>query len=374
MNCDYQSDIQSLLLGSWQLDYVKGITDLTSLTAIFGSSNEKPDEQEPDSEKLLNLYWNRAELKKEFAELRSEKYRLQERVKEHEGATARVQQKLDHLENLLLDPEWVYNIVTFFQLRALNNQCKSKLAKFAEQLKQQREQRLQSQVLDEWNEQRADEAAGVEREVGEQRMQVQTLEDRLQTERHSLARMSSFLRLLRGKRVTFRLDRLAESLDSAQKNERSLLLQLDEIGKRLPPGTRGLDIATKRLINFMILSFAQQLYLHFEDDDLAALAKESGEKSIGAINYGGEASCDEIIGRMRKRLDKLANTAEFAEPLQRRAKSIAEKAVFRGDDDAVPVGVSVSTVYVFDKNGDIKEHEKNLLGENYWNLINVVSR
>ncbi len=77
---------------------------------------------------------------------------------------------------------------------------------------------------------------------------------------------------------------------------------------------------------------------------------------------------------MRKRLDKLANTAEFSEPLRRRAKSIAEKAVFRGDDDAVPVGVSVSTVYVFDKNGDIKEHEKNLLGENYWNLINVVSR
>jgi hypothetical protein len=50
---------------------------LTSLTAIFGSSAEKPDDNEQESEKLLNLYWNRAELKKEFAELRNEKFRLQ---------------------------------------------------------------------------------------------------------------------------------------------------------------------------------------------------------------------------------------------------------------------------------------------------------
>ena len=63
---------------------------MTSLTAIFGNSEEKPQE---DSEKLLQLYWNRAELKKEFADLRNEKFRLQERIKQHEGATARVHQK-----------------------------------------------------------------------------------------------------------------------------------------------------------------------------------------------------------------------------------------------------------------------------------------
>lgn len=39
---------------------------MSSLTAIFGSSEEK----EPDSEKLMDLYWNRAELKKDFAGLR----------------------------------------------------------------------------------------------------------------------------------------------------------------------------------------------------------------------------------------------------------------------------------------------------------------
>ena len=94
---------------------------------MFGTPTEKPEDDEPESDKLLNLYWNRAELKKEFAELRNEKFRMQDRLQEQEGATARVEQKLQHLENLLLDPDWDYNIVTFYQLRSLNICCQSKL-------------------------------------------------------------------------------------------------------------------------------------------------------------------------------------------------------------------------------------------------------
>ena len=153
-----------------------------------------------------------------------------------------------------------------------------------------------------------------------------------------------------------------------------LLLKLDEIENRLPPDTQGLDVATKRLINFMILAFAQQLYLHFKDDDLAAMAKESGEKSIGAINYGGKSSCDEILARIKKRRASLESAAEFAEILQQRATLIAAKAKFRGNDDAVPVSATVSRVFAIDQSGAIKEHEQNLLGENYWNLSGVVSR
>ena len=62
-----------------------------------------PRTLQEDSEKLLELYWNRAELKKAFTDLRTEKFRLQALIKEQEGATARFEQKLNHLEQLLLD-------------------------------------------------------------------------------------------------------------------------------------------------------------------------------------------------------------------------------------------------------------------------------
>jgi len=110
---------------------------VTNLTGLFKT---EPEETR-DNDKLVDLFRNRAELKKEFAALRDEKYQLQDRIKEHEGATARAQQQLDHLENLLSDREWVHSVVAFYQLRRLAAKCSAKLSKFAEQLKQQREQR-----------------------------------------------------------------------------------------------------------------------------------------------------------------------------------------------------------------------------------------
>ncbi len=344
---------------------------MSSLTAIFGNSGEKPQE---DSEKLLRLYWNRAELKKEFADLRKEKFRLLERIEEQEGSTARVQQKLDHVEQLLLDPEWVYNVIIYYQLKHLNMRCQAKLETFAEQLKQQRERREHGRLLAEWNDRRAAEAAAVERDIGEQRIQVQMLEDRLQAEQHRLVTMNGLLKLFRRRSVTAALDKLAAGVDAAQKKERELLMRLEEIQNRKPPDTRGLDVPTKRLINFMILSFAQQMYLHFKTDGLVGLAKEAGEKSLGAIKYGDKKDCDAIIELVRGRLDKFDKASEFADIVQQRAKLIAEGAVFRSDDDAVPVSASVAVVYDLSEPGKVGKLDANLLGENFWNLSMIVSR
>jgi hypothetical protein len=344
---------------------------VTSLTAIFGRSDEKPQE---NSEKLLQLYWNRAELKKEFADLRAEKYRLLELVKEQEGATARVQQKLDNLEQLLLDPEWVYNVVIYFQLKHLNLHCQRKLEKFAEQLKQQREQRSNSRALSDWQARRDAEGEAIDRQIGEQRLTAQMLEDRLQAEQHRLVTMSGFLRFFRKRSITATLDELAASIDAAHQEEERLLLAYDDLQNQPPPETQGLDIKAKRTINFTILAFAQHLYLHFREGGLISLAKEAGDKSVGAINYGGKEECDRIVASVRKQLDGLERSRDFAAEVRQRARMIAEKAVFRGDDDAVPVARSVSTVYAINKRGDVKQMDANLLGENYWNLADIVSR
>ena len=343
---------------------------MTSLTAIFGNTQEDSGE----SEKLLELYWNRAELKKEFASLRDETFRLKKQIAVKEGCTARVQQKLDHLEDLLLDPDWVYNVVVYYQLRAFNQRCVSKLARFAEQLKQQREQRQHSKVVDVWNDQRSEEAQALQARLGEQRMQMQMLEDQLQSERHRFAMMGGFSRFFRRRSITKTLDGIAGRMGESQLRESELLAALEEIISRAAPDTEGLDIASKRSINFMILSFAQQMYLQYQEDGLAGMAKESGDKSAGAIKYGTKADCDLILEAVRQRGDSMDNVSDYADVLQQRAKLIAEKALFKLDNDAVPVAGSVSTVYSFDQNGVVREKDANLIGENYWELANIFSR
>ena len=343
---------------------------MSSLTAIFGGSAGKPQ----DSEKLLNLYWNRAELKKEFARMRREQFKLKDRIKQQEGSAARLQQKLDHLEGLLIDPASAGSVIVFYQLRGLALRCERKLARLAEQLKQQREQRRHNSLLVKWNNERAEEAKEVEAAIEELRARAAELERRLQSERSRLMAMSGFLRLLRKRSVTALLDELAAALDEAHREEESLRESLEEIRTRQPPENEGLDIPSKRAINFMILSYAQELYLHFRDGDMAAMAKEAGEKSVGAINYGDRQTCEHFLERIRKRVEALERQDESAAVLQKRAKLISEQAMFRSDSDAVPIAGTVATLYDLAADGSVHKAEANLLGENYWGIARVLSR
>ena len=341
-------------------------------TALFGNNNLPVDET--GSDKLHDLYWNRAQLKQAYAKLSDETFRLKKFIKEQEGATARVQQKLDHLENLLLDPEWVNNVIVFYQLKGLNARCCSKVARFAEQLKQQREKRMHSQELVGWNESRKQEAVRVEKSIGEQRMQLQLLEDQLLAEQNRVRSMNGLSKMLKGRQAHASLDELSAQIETAGQREEELLAELDEIQTRTPPPVPGLDIAAKRSINFMILAFAQDLYLRFEDRNFAAMVKESQEKSVGSINYGNKEDCDRLIRKIVDQGARLDEPVDLADVLKLRAARIAEHADFGGADDAVPAPGTVATIYAFDSAGSVRTADGNLLGEDYWQVSRVLAR
>ena len=180
--------------------------------------------------------------------------------------------------------------------------------------------------------------------------------------------------MFRGRNLEDEIAGINLRIEQGQAKEAELLNSLARIQSLDPPGHNGLDDATKRSINFMILAFVQQLYLHFEDDNLAAMAKEANEKSVGAINYGTKYECDEIVERIEKRWESMENVVDFADILQVRAKLIAEHALFRSESDVVPVPGSVATVFVIDTNGVVKEKDANLLGDNYFGVSKVLSR
>ena len=343
---------------------------MSSLTAIFGNSEDKTE----DSDKLMELYWNRAELKKEFAGMRKEQYRLQDRVKEQEGKTARVQQQLDHLEGLLVDPEWAHNVVVFYQLRGLGKKTERKLARFAEQLKQQHEQRRHDSLLEDWNDERKEEARAIEGEILLKKDLIQQLEDQLQSEQRRLTSMNALVRLFRGRSVMKLIDSLAEQLEVAVQEDHAMHDSLEALMNREPPDHQGLDLSAKRSINLMILSFAQQLFIQFDRDGIAKQVKESTEKSAGAINYGTPYECQQILERINKSTERLDKATEFADILKKRAMMLGERVKFPGHDSAVPVPGSVASLIRIDENGVVRESDLNIAGENYWGISKVFSR
>ena len=124
----------------------------------------------------------------------------------------------------------------------------------------------------------------------------------------------------------------------------------------------------------MILSFAQQLYVLFDDDELVSFIKEAGDKSAGAVRYGSDHDCEIILERLRKGVDAMEKGSDFADILKKRAKLISERAVFQNDDDAVPAAGTVATLYRIAPNGTVREGDANILGDNFWGVANALSR
>jgi len=344
---------------------------LTSITAIFGQSREDAR----DSDKLLELYWNRAELKKDFADLRNETFRLKDRIRDEKSKAARAQQQLLQLENLLLDPEWVHSVAVFYQLRALNIHLSRKLARFAEQLKQQREQRRHRQLLTEWSAQQGARIAEIDAECDRIDARIAALETDLRETRAGYAAMNRFLRFLRKRATKRALDRITG--EHAELRQRRETLREDRAGIEAggAPDAQGLDMTSKRSINCMILSFAQELFLHFHDDGIASMAREAGIKGAGAIRYGTREECNLVLNRVSRLRQSMPKTSDLADRLQERARILAERARFRADDHAVPDVTTVATVIdMHVESGALREIDASLLADNYWGISQVVSR
>ena len=94
-----------------------------------------------DEERLMQLFQNRAGLKKAYADLKDEFHLLRDRLKQQEGATIRIQEQMDALGDLLGDPKTGFGALVFFQLRALWKACHQQLSTFATDLTRQQEAR-----------------------------------------------------------------------------------------------------------------------------------------------------------------------------------------------------------------------------------------
>ena len=95
----------------------------------------------PTSEQLLKLYWNRASVKRELRAIKQERFELLDKLKEQEGAIVRAQEQLEGLERLLTNPLAAANAMVYFQLRHLWRVGAQRLEQFGKELQVQREKR-----------------------------------------------------------------------------------------------------------------------------------------------------------------------------------------------------------------------------------------
>ena len=146
----------------------------------------------PDEERLMQLFQNRAGLKKAYADLKDEFHLLRDRLKQQEGATIRVQEQLDGLGDLLADLRSGFGALVFFQLRGLWKTCHQQLSGFATDLTRQAEIRESAKFQAECEAAKNARLADVDRRLQAAQAEADSQRERLAAAQAELERLTAF--------------------------------------------------------------------------------------------------------------------------------------------------------------------------------------
>jgi hypothetical protein len=323
------------------------------------------DKREVDDEKLLHLFRNRAELKKAYSGVQDELQRLRDRIKQQEGATARVQEMLQGLEARLSTPETAYPTLVFYQLRELWALGRTVLTQFAAELAEQQEERERRAFLADYNRRQFDRRQGIDANLREAegrasdaRNAVNEVEQRMQGLRafwHYFKR-----RALRQKLQETNLHALlcAQDLDGA----RTARAQLDA---EAPPEFAGLSIEARRAINLAAVGYAQILCDRLVPTALLEPARvAAGRREPPRDDYGDRVRCEAMMAEIARARGLLQQRANLSQEIKQRSDQLQGLAKYRNDSDTVPVADSLSSTVDGSK----------VLSDDMWEIYRVLLR
>jgi len=169
-----------------------------------------------EDERLVALFRNRIELKKELNELDDERNRLLDRLKLQEGSTMRVEEQIAALEQYLGRPEEGFKSLAYFQLKALYRTASRRVEQFSNELQRQQKDRERKAQLAAFDQDKRERTDVVERD----RASARVLADQLQAEqklaRQKLAQLGGFWNYFRRRKLTEAIEARAHSIEATE--------------------------------------------------------------------------------------------------------------------------------------------------------------
>jgi DNA repair exonuclease SbcCD ATPase subunit len=297
-----------------------------------------------DDERLLQLYWNRAELKKELSRLQKDQHKLLEQIRGLEGALARSQEQLEVLENYLGNPESAAHALVYFQLRALWRAAAAKLARFAQQLRQQQTDREHRRQLIEFDQSKRRQLADYDRRLDEARATADMLEAQLKLMESRLAGMRGFWNYFRRRRLAEEIEAERQKWDVAATQVTDLSDDRADAEAAQPPPFAGVSIDGRRLVNTAVIAYAQQLVVSLSKSGIAMLAKETTSKRVYDVRYGAREDCAKLMAALREALAIVNEESDDLRGLKERMEGLRASAIYRSDADTVPLTDSIGTL------------------------------
>jgi len=341
----------------------------------------RPEGPTPEEEhRVLELFRNRAELKKAHGALQDEAFRLNDLIKQQEGATQRVQEMLATLEGRLGSPETAYTALVFYQLRRLWQSGRELITAFVADLHRQQEERERKAHLAHHNRrqfarrQSAEKQRATAQELHEQALQRHGA---LESERAALTRLWHYFKRralaqrIEAERVA--VDQAAAALGQAQ-------LALEEMTRAGDPQFPGVSLAARRAINLAAIAYAEVLCLRVATlkAPLVELARQATGQREVSDDYGSPKECVLLMGQISRAQKLISTRVGLAEEIRARGERLQRVARYRTANDSTPLTDSLAfsegDVLAGAALGSVAPRLPNVLGEDIWDLFRILLR
>lgn len=333
---------------------------------------QKPQEDE----RLLQLFRNRAGLKKAHASLQDELYDLKERLKKQEKMTARVQEQLDGVESLLGNPDAGYPALVYYQLRGLWRTCNAQLVTFASELERQQEDRERRRQMSEFNQQLNARVADVDRRLAEAGAIVAERQRVFDEVEQRLRKLNRFWHYFQRRKFQPEVARARVPLEEARREVERIQEERQPLTQEQCPPFPGLGVEGRRAINLATIAYALVMGARLSGHGLAPRAKDAMTRRVQETQYGNHEECAVLMESIALALDVVTSRKEMAGQIKGCVELLREVAQYRADGDTVPLADSLAGVVPATTSGQgaLALSGPQVLADDYWHIYQVLLR
>ena len=330
------------------------------------------DSKSEGNERLMQLFWNRAALKKEFRRLREQRYRLEETLKHQQETTKSIENRMRALEKLFANPEAGFNAIVYYQLRNLWNTCAAELKKFAGDLYQQREEKERRHEMMVFNRDRNQRLS----ELAEEMQAVTTDISRL---RVTLKQTHAKVESMRGMLAFFKRRPLQAELETARMAITPLQLKYDQLNEHQssvaaqhPPEFQGLGIQGKRIANLGVIALAQYMHKYYAEKGYAEMARNAVIMPIEEVRYGTREQCTRLMEEIPRAIAGMKSDPGFSTAVKRGAQELYTVAKYLTDEDTIPRAETLDGASTQAPRGE--GADSNILTQDCWDVYSALIR
>ncbi len=322
-------------------------------------------------EQLVNLFRNRAQLKKAFLELQDECASLQDQLRNSQASTRRAEERLEAMERLMAKPEAGFSGLVYFQLRSLWRVCNEQLKKFVEELRRQQDDRERKRQILRFNEDRSQRLEDLADLIKRVKTEADAIGSRVKELEQSHEQLRGFWNHFKRKELSRQIEAAASEHTSARHRLEELFDRKIKIESEPWPEFEGLSVEGRRVINIAVIAFAHQLHSTLSENNIASLAKDAVVRPIQDHKYGSERDCSDLIATIQKLSQRVTSGGVDAKQLKLVAQDIRRHSEFRKADDTVPIATSLEDMIMHTSDGRQMPSRVNILAEEYWDIYDV---